>query len=375
MKVRTIAILCGRFLPGYKDGGPVRSLINLLDSLGKEYRFKIITNDRDHGDTTPYPDIIYDQPNIVGNAEVWYLKPGGFKKATIQRLVKDVDLIYIFGPYDDYAYKTMWLKRIGRIKQPLVVASMGSFSQGAYQIKSKKKELYIKACRILGLFKEIRWSVTSELEANDVFRVIGKDACCEIAEDLPRKVPILKSRMEHDNTVKAIFISRICEKKNLIYALNVLASVNVGIHFDIFGVLEDVEYWNKCKERINSLPSRIIVSYRGTADPEKVIELFSEYDFFLFPTMGENYGHVIFESLAGGCIPIISDQTPWNDLEKYHCGKVISLDNEAGFVSEVNRIANLPHDELAQMRIAAHDYAEKKYNESLIDTGYRRIFG
>ena len=30
----------------------------------------------------------------------------------------------------------------------------------------------------------------------------------------------------------------------------------------------------------------------------------------------KNYGHVIFEALAGGCIPIISDQTPWNDIEK-----------------------------------------------------------
>ena len=49
--MRTIAILCGRYLPGYKDGGPLRTIGNICDCLGTEYRFKIITNDRDHGDT------------------------------------------------------------------------------------------------------------------------------------------------------------------------------------------------------------------------------------------------------------------------------------------------------------------------------------
>ena len=76
--MKKIAILCGRYLPGYKDGGPVRTLINLTNCLGKEYNFIIITNDRDHGDKEPYKGIKYTEPNKVGDAEVWYLKPKGF---------------------------------------------------------------------------------------------------------------------------------------------------------------------------------------------------------------------------------------------------------------------------------------------------------
>ena len=45
---RDILIIMGRYLPGYKDGGPVRSIKNLTDFLGKEYNFKILTCDRDH---------------------------------------------------------------------------------------------------------------------------------------------------------------------------------------------------------------------------------------------------------------------------------------------------------------------------------------
>ena len=120
--MRTIAILCGRYLPGYKDGGPLRTLVNICDCLGKDYRLKIITNDRDHGDTTPYPNIEYDQPNFVGNAEVWYLKPGGFTFSSIQSLTADADLIYCLGPYDDYAYKAMLLKRFGKLNKPLQIS-------------------------------------------------------------------------------------------------------------------------------------------------------------------------------------------------------------------------------------------------------------
>ena len=38
---KDILIIMGRYLPGYKDGGPVRSIKNLVDYLGDEYNFKI----------------------------------------------------------------------------------------------------------------------------------------------------------------------------------------------------------------------------------------------------------------------------------------------------------------------------------------------
>ena len=38
---KDILIIMGRYLPGYKDGGPVRSIKNLVAYLGEEYNFKI----------------------------------------------------------------------------------------------------------------------------------------------------------------------------------------------------------------------------------------------------------------------------------------------------------------------------------------------
>ena len=39
---KDILIIMGRYLPGYKDGGPVRSIKNLTDFLGREYNFKFL---------------------------------------------------------------------------------------------------------------------------------------------------------------------------------------------------------------------------------------------------------------------------------------------------------------------------------------------
>lgn len=371
--MKTIAILCGRYLPGYKDGGPVRTLINLINCLGKEYNFIIITNDRDHGDMEPYKGIKYTEPNKVAGADVWYLKPNGFTFTTIRKLTRNADLIYVCGPYDDYAYKTLILKRIGKISQPVVVASMGSFSEGAYGIKNHKKAIYINLCKLIGLFKNMIWSVTSEIEKEDVQRVLDKNAQCIIAEDLPRAVPKLKTKTKQ-KTTKIIFLSRICEMKNLLFAAKIISELKTKIKFDIYGTLEDQQYWVKCQNILKSLPDNVRWEYKGIADSKKVIDIFSEYDIFLFPTLGENFGHVVFEALAAGCIPVISDQTPWTDLEDNKCGYIIPLSSEERYRETLEMLCEMSNPNFAMLRENAHSYALKKYSESIKNTGYRRIF-
>jgi len=50
----------GYYLPGYKAGGPIRTLANMVDKLGDDFQFKIVTADRDFDDMKPYPEIKLD---------------------------------------------------------------------------------------------------------------------------------------------------------------------------------------------------------------------------------------------------------------------------------------------------------------------------
>ncbi len=374
--MKKILILAGRYLPGYKDGGPVRTLINLTELLGDEYDFRLAVLDRDHGDTQAYPNIQIGAWNQVGKTKVWYYAPGQMNFSLIRKLAKDMDLVYLCGFYDGYGYKTLMLHRMGLLfGKPVVVAAMGTFSAGALSQKSAKKQVFIKGCKALGLFSKISWSVTSELEARDVKRVIGASAKCMIAEDLPRmSVPGLRAERSDTEPLKVIFLSRLCAHKNLSYAVEVLKQVKAELSFDIYGPIQEPEYWAQCQKALELLPRTIAWRYCGDAPSERVQEIFSNYDLLLLPTKGENYGHVVFEAMSVGCLPVISDQTPWTDLEEKDVGHTIPLDRQNQFVQVVEQYASMTLQQRQRKARNAVAYAERKVAGARKETGYRMIF-
>ena len=376
--MRKILILTGRYLPGHKDGGPLRTIVNLTDALGDEYDFYIVCLDRDHGDTAPYKNIRYDVWNLVGKARVRYVKAGGFSFSFLRKLAADVDLIYLCGFFDDYGYKILLLNRLNMLHgKPVAVASMGTFSEGALSQKALKKRIFIGCCKALGLFRNMKWSVTSELELGDVKRNIGKDAECMIAEDLPRSNVPGRRQREYREYLDVVFLSRISPMKNLSGAIKCLKNLQANVRFTIYGPKEDGVYWSSCLKELDNLPSNICWSYKGDVLSEEVQEKLQQHEIFLFPTKGENYGHVIFEALSVGCIPVISDQTPWSRLiSERKAGYILQLTEDMKeFTQVLERFSKMTKEEKKEISEHAIKIAVEKVEQSKKDTGYRKIFG
>lgn len=370
--MKKVLLLMGRYLPGYKDGGPLRTMVNVTDALGEEYEFYIAAYDRDHGDTKPYEGIVYDRWNQVGKAKVWYVQPGGFTKSLILQLAEGMDTIYLTSFYGAYGYNTLLLKRLGKLKQPVALASMGVFSQAALAKKALKKTVFIGLCKLLGLFKNVTWSVTSELEAQDVKKSVGKKIRYVVAEDIPRpNVPGIK-----DNTtgpLRVIFLSRICEHKNLELAIDALiATGNPDMAFTICGPVQEEQYWESCKKKLEKLPCPW--TYAGNTQAEDVQETFAHQDVLILPTKSENYGHVIFEALSVGCIPVISDRTPWDVVAQKQAGFVLPLQTEA-FADAITAVAQMPYEKRNEMRERGVAIAAEKVEQTRRTTGYRKLFG
>ena len=375
--MRKILILTGRYLPGYRDGGPVRSIVNLTEWLGDEYDIRIMCLDRDHGDVTAYPDIKTGEFNIVGKAKVWYTP--AFAGEDIEKLAKDADVVYCCGPYNDYARLAMRLKKEDRIKAPLYVASMGSFSPEAFKIKGFKKRLYVTYMKLTGMFGNVTWSVTSVREEQELKKIIGSKARCVIASDLPRQGPSEHKHIKEKDGLKLCFVSRISRKKNLMAIPEILDKIDekYSISLDVYGTDEDAGYLGECTRKLDSLVSEhanIAWEYKGEADSEKIPEIFAGYDAFLFPTLGENYGHVIAESLAAGCIPVISDTTPWLNLDEKGCGYVCRLGDNDAFRKALTVLASMTQDELKARQDKCYEYILAVNAASVEDSGYRVIF-
>ena len=372
--MNTVLILTGRYLPGYKDGGPVRSLLNLSEWMGDEVNIKIMCLDRDHGDTSPYPNVSINEWNTVGKAKVFYTPK--FTKEEIEKQAQQADVVYSCGPYSDYAIMAMLLKKAGKIKAPLYIASMGSFSPDAYAIKGTKKKLFVLAMKLFGLFKRVIWSVTSNREEEELKAIIGKNAKCVIAEDLARKGTTPRNHNKIDDELKVLFLSRISRKKNLSVVPDILNRIdkNHRVCIDIYGIAEDKDYLNECMDKFRMLPSNIIWEYKGEINSEGVPGVFADYDAFLFPTLGENYGHVIAESLAAGCVPVISDRTPWLDLDKNGCGFVCSLENLDTFANAIDSLVATDSSKYMEIVKSCYTYIENKNQDSVNNSGYRKIF-
>ena len=155
--------------------------------------------------------------------------------------------------------------------------------------------------------------------------------------------------------LRFVFLSRISPMKNLDFLLRVLAKVSINVKLAIYGPQEDLQYWEHCLSLIKQLPENINVTLGGNVPQKQVRKVFSEHDVFVFPTRGENFGHVIFESLSAGTPVLVSDQTPWQS--DGHGGiQVLSLD-EPLWVDTIELWARFDEESLVKRHAAATDYA------------------
>jgi len=121
----------------------------------------------------------------------------------------------------------------------------------------------------------------------------------------------------------------------------------------------------------------VTVNYRGELPMEKVQATFSRYDAFLFPTLGENFGHVVAESLAAGCPVVCSTGTPWTDLLRGGCGAALEIGDPAIWTQEIDiRAAQSELQRTANKKRAVHLYAswrDKQKYTSAIQVALTRV--
>jgi glycosyltransferase involved in cell wall biosynthesis len=256
----------------------------------------------------------------------------------------------------------------------VVVAPRGMFGKGALAIKRTKKAAFLLYCKISRLHKNVIWHATSSTEFREIEKALG-DVAIKIISNFPKKVGYKKGIGKEKGSICIYFSGRISEKKNLYFALEILSIIKgPNIKFNIYGLIEDKNYWERCLRRINHLPPNILVEYRGTYKPNEVELIINEHHLLLFPTLNENYGHSIVESLLCGCPVIISDQTPWKDLQKHGAGFALPLTDKKAFAKAIEGYAAMSEIEFDKARKQAIYYIEQKTEVETTRQLYKELF-
>lgn len=374
-----ILIFIDWFLPGYKAGGPVKSVKNIVSTLSTEYDFRIITSDRDLGDVVPYPDIPLNEWLQRDNYAIIYLSPDKQNKTTYKGLIGEVqpDKIYMNSLFSfRFAIQPMLAVRACRASGNVIIAPRGMLGDGAIRINKTKKKIFLLLCKWTKFFKNVTWHATSMNEKGEIEKHIGKKESIKVAINLSDSITeSWKPKKKQVGEVSVFFVSRISPKKNLMFALECLSEVKeVKVSFYIIGTNEDVEYWRKCQQYMAQLPQNIQVEQIGQIENSRLHNQISNYHFLLFPTFHENYGHVIVESFQAGCPVIISDQTPWHHLEEKQIGWDISLENKTKFVETIVHCANMTQSEYNNRSQKTLEFARSAINSPEIINQNNHLF-
>ena len=360
--MKTILTFIGFYLPGYKAGGALRTIANMVDVLDDDINFKLITRDRDWGDNSPYKNIKVNEWNDAKNCKIYYLsKHNSFlftrnqAQSTKNKLTNpqslrtiinntDFDTYYLNSLFDfSYSIKIILLRKLRLIPQKKVIlAPRGEFMDGALKTRTLKKRVFIVLSKLLRLYKNVIWHASTESEAAEIKREMGMDISYKTALDVPdfslleRKV---NRREKEKGKLKILFISVIVPKKNLKFAIEVLNKVEGDFAFDIYGPIKDEQYWKECLDAI-SPKIKARVNYKGEVNNSDIHNIYPNYDLFFFPTLGENFGHVVWESLAFGCPVLTTNTTPWNGLEDFGAGWNFSIKDYGGIKEKIMELIN-----------------------------------
>ena len=119
MSKKTILIVYEYFFPGYKAGGPIQSLVNMVLALQHEYTFKVVTTAYDMHETEPYYNIQLNHWNTVQLApnispiEVWYSATPKISIGTFKKLIQQSNAatVYINGLFTQWFTQPLVLKK------------------------------------------------------------------------------------------------------------------------------------------------------------------------------------------------------------------------------------------------------------------------
>ena len=374
--MKKLLVITRWYLPAVKSGGTVRSTSALVNGLKDEFDISIITSDRDLGASEPYPNIVFNQWIDSNGSKIIYLT-----KLNVEYILKaiedkDPDIIYLNSFFDITTQVLMFLKLKGKIKAKIILSPRGELAKGALSIKATKKKVYLFLYKFFNLSRGIIFHATSKEDESDIKLLFPNNEIEVIQNPKDENKETYTLVKKECGKVKMVFISRIAPVKNLLYGLEVLSinSFDGVIEFDIYGPDEDKDYWGKCQKLISDLPSNIIVNYKGFVEPKDISTTLSKYHLFFLPTKGENFGHAIVEAMQVGLVPLISDKTPWVNLESIKAGYSLSLSDKNNFVNAIDEILSWNNDMFLQYSKNIKSYIGKKLNNQKTLELYKKFF-
>ena len=374
--MKKLLIMASLFWPQKNSGGPPVSILNLVKSIQGSFDVSIISKNHEIGNSAPLPGIV-DGWNTFPFGKAYYVPYSQHSFQNIFSLIEQVqpDVIYqnSFFSWDDLHPVLKYKKKHPHVK--VIVAPRGEFYPERLQKGALKKRTYAKLVKASGLLTDVFFQGTGEDECRQCHDLLGTPESHLLnMQNLavvgkPAQVGIEKQAGQ----LRLVYIARVHPTKNILNAIRWLGPVQGRVEFDIYGPIEGEEHWQQCQTNISELPENIRVTYKGMVDHDQVADVIAGYHGYYMPTTGENFGHSIVESLLVGRPVVISNQTPWTDVQGVG-GYAYPLNQPEQFSAAIEQLCAMEQAEFDTLCQGAKAYINQKLNTEETVAQYIRAF-
>jgi glycosyltransferase involved in cell wall biosynthesis len=169
-------------------------------------------------------------------------------------------------------------------------------------------------------------------------------------------------RSRHERKLRFVFVGRLIPLKACDLALRGSAHhLRTGAaHFTVVG---DGPERKNLQELAVSLGIEKAVTFTGWVERADALKQLAQADVFVFPSLREFGGAVVFEALALGAVPVVADFGGPGDIVTPEVGYKIGLTSEADFVRKLATVLDrlaLDSDHLETLRQQGMAYARER---------------
>jgi glycosyltransferase involved in cell wall biosynthesis len=169
-------------------------------------------------------------------------------------------------------------------------------------------------------------------------------------------------RRYRERKVRFMFVGRLIPLKACDLALRAAAHLlqSGAAEFTVVG--DGVERKN-LQALVSSLGIEKMVTFTGWVSRDEVLAQLGRADVFVFPSLREFGGAVVFEALALGAVPVVADFGGPGDIVTAEVGYRIPLINEADFVQKLSAVLDrlaVDREHLETLRQQGMAYARER---------------
>ncbi len=355
-----ILIFIDWYVPAYKAGGPIRSVYTTVETFSDRYEFFVITSNTDIDNKQI--NVETDKWCKQGSANVLYLTKDAINS---KRFVKEVEHICPKFIYLNslFSHKfTLQPLSLFKNTHKVILAPRGMLGKESLAIKPLKKKLFLSYAKLFGVYKNVYWHATSEIEKEEIIKVFGEKSRIFIEPNIALVPNTLKIIPKRVGELSLIMVGRIVPIKNILFLLEVLKEVDENNHLrlTLIGPVEDTEYWNRCQQAIKELPKSVNVQMLGAQPPEQVRKQIENNHLLVSTSLNENFGHSIAEALSLGRPVLVSEHTPWKDLKQKGIGADLPLSVER-FKRELVSWINYDDNRFSAIQQNVYQYAKNHF--------------